>query len=139
MCYPGGFTSLQEANLISAIPAVNSSFLPLLTCNNNTAITLKPTTVRELENICSTSESGRAPSYDNIPMNVIKKQFYLISTPLMNIINLSIVKGIFPDKLKIANPWLSVKRRILVFLRTTDLFLYVPIFRNSLKKLCTLD
>ena len=100
MCYPGGCTSLQEANLVSAIPAVNSSFRSLLTCNNNTAhsITLKPTTVRELENICSTSASGKAPSYDNIPMHVIKNSFHPISTSLMNIINLSFVNGIFPDK-----------------------------------------
>ena len=35
-------------------------------------------------------------------MYVIKKLFHFISTPLMNIINLSFVKGIFPDKLKIA-------------------------------------
>ena len=35
-------------------------------------------------------------------MYVIKKLFHLISTPLMNTINLSFVKDIFPDKLKIA-------------------------------------
>ena len=35
-------------------------------------------------------------------MHVIKNSFHLISRPLMNIINLSFVKGIFPDKLKIA-------------------------------------
>ena len=95
------FTNIGP-NLASAIPAVNSSFLSFLTCNNNTAITLKPTTVRELENICSTFASGKAPGYDNIPIHVIKNSFHLISTPLMNIINLSFVKGIFPDKLKIA-------------------------------------
>ena len=95
------FTNIGP-NLASAIPAVNSSFLSFLTCNNNTAITLKPSTVRELENICSTFASGKAPGYDNIPIHVIKNSFHLISTPLMNIINLSFVKGIFPDKLKIA-------------------------------------
>ena len=76
-------------------------FLPSLVLIH-TAITLKPTTVRELENICSTFASGKAPGYDNIPMHVIKNSFHLISAPLMNIITLSFVKGIFPDKLKIA-------------------------------------
>ena len=33
-------------------------------------------------------------------MRVIKLSFHLISTPLANIINLSLLKGIFPDKLK---------------------------------------
>ena len=96
------FTNIGP-NLASAIPAVNSSFRSFLTGNNNTAITLKPTTVRELENICSTFALGKAPGYDNIPMHVIQNSFHLISTPLINIINLSFVKGIFPDKLKIAN------------------------------------
>ena len=34
-------------------------------------------------------------------MHVIKYSFHLNSTPLMNIINLSLLKGIFPDKLNI--------------------------------------
>ena len=52
-------------NLVSAIPAVNSSFRSFLTCNKNTAINLKPTTVRELENICSAFASRKDPGYDN--------------------------------------------------------------------------
>ena len=36
-------------------------------------------------------------------MHVIKHSFHLISAPLAIIINLSLQKGIFPDKLKIAN------------------------------------
>ena len=35
-------------------------------------------------------------------MRVIKHSFHLISAPLANIINLSLQKGIFPDKLKIS-------------------------------------
>ena len=95
------FTNIGP-RLASAIPAVSSTFRSFLTGNSNTAVTLKPTTVRELENICSTFASGKAPGYDNIPMHVIKNSFHLISTPLMNIINLSLLKGIFPHKLKIA-------------------------------------
>ena len=34
-------------------------------------------------------------------MRVRKHSFNLISTPLANIINISLLKGIFPDKLKI--------------------------------------
>ena len=45
--------------------------------------------------------SGKAPGYDNISMRVIKHSFHLISAPLTNIINLSLQKGIFPDKLKL--------------------------------------
>ena len=35
-------------------------------------------------------------------MRVIKHSFHLIYAPLANIINISLQKGIFPDKLKIA-------------------------------------
>ena len=33
---------------------------------------------------------------------MVKHSFHLISAPLVDIINLSLLKGIFPDKLKIA-------------------------------------
>ena len=88
------FTNIGP-RLASAIPAVSSTFRSVLTGNSNTTVTLKPTTVGELENICSTFASGKAPGYDNIPMHVIKNSFHFISTPLMNIINLSLLKGIF--------------------------------------------
>ena len=45
--------------------------------------------------------SWKAPGYDNISMRVIKHSFHLISVPLTTIINLSLEKGIFPDKLKL--------------------------------------
>ena len=44
----------------------------------------------------------QVPGYDNISMRIIKHSFHLISAPLAIIINLSLQKGIFPDKLKIA-------------------------------------
>ena len=34
-------------------------------------------------------------------MDIIKNTFDLISQPLTNVIDLSLVKGVFPDKLKI--------------------------------------
>ena len=46
--------------------------------------------------------SKKAPGYDSIPVHVIKFSFHLNSAPLADIINLSLLKGIFPDKLKIA-------------------------------------
>ena len=109
------FTNIGP-RLASAIPAVSPTFRSFLSGNSNTALTLKPITVRELENICSTFASGKAPGYDNILMHVIKNSFHLISTPLMNIIYLSLLKGIFPDKLKIAKVIPVYKVKILAFL-----------------------
>ena len=62
---------------------------------------MKPTTVEELNGICMSMKSGKAPGYDDISMYryVIKNTFEVVSEPLKNIINLSFSKGIFPDKL----------------------------------------
>ena len=107
------FTNIGP-NLASAIPTVNTTFRSFLGNNNNTPITLKPTNSNELGNICSKFNSGNTPGYDNIPLDVVKHLFHLISVPLADIINLSLLKGIFPDKLKIA--FLSIKQRTLVSL-----------------------
>ena len=65
-------------------------------------IWLKPATLSELEQTCMTFKSGKAPGFDNIPMNIIKSSFKYISNPLLHLINLSFSKGVFPDQLKIA-------------------------------------
>ena len=95
------FTNIGP-NLASAIPTVNTTFRSFLGNNNSTPITLKPTNSNELGNICSNFNSGKAAGYDNIPLHVAKHSFHLIFAPLADIINLSLLKGIFPDKLKIA-------------------------------------
>ena len=45
---------------------------------------------------------GKRQCYDNIPMNVIKKSLPLISIPLVHVVNVSLTRGVFPDKLKVA-------------------------------------
>ena len=94
------FTNIGP-NLASAIRDVNSSVNSFIGDVNLPPITLKPTSPSELESISSMFASGRAPGYDNISMRVIKHSIHLISAPLSNIINLSLQKGIFPDKLKL--------------------------------------
>ena len=95
------FTNIGP-NLAKSIPKVNPSFRSYLGDNIRSSINLKPTTTSELESICDMFASKKVPSYDSIPMHVIKYSFHLISAPLADIINLSLLKGIFPDKLKIA-------------------------------------
>ena len=46
--------------------------------------------------------AGKSAGYDNIPMSIIKRSVYSISSPLTHIVNLSIIHGIFPNELKIA-------------------------------------
>ena len=94
------FTNIGPS-LAGAIRDVNASVSSFIGDVNLPPITLKPTNPGELESICSMFASRKAPGYDNISMRVIKHSFHLISAPLTNIINLSLQKGIFPDKLKL--------------------------------------
>ena len=94
------FTNIGP-NLAGTIRDVNCSVSSFISDVNPPPITLKPITAGELESICSMFASGKAPGYDNISMRIIKHSFHLISAPLTDIINLSLQKGTFPDKLKL--------------------------------------
>ena len=79
--------------LASAIPTVNlATFGSFLGSKDYPPIILKPTNTRELESICGLFLLRKAPGYDNMSMRVIKHSIHLISTPLVNIIHLSLVK-----------------------------------------------
>ena len=90
------FTNI-DPNLTKSVPSENP-FCSYLGDNNHPSINLKPTTTRELESICGMFTSKKAPGYDSIPMHIIKYSFHLISAPLADIINLSLLQGIFTDK-----------------------------------------
>jgi hypothetical protein len=78
-------------------------------------------------------------------MHIIKKSFDIICQPLVNLINLSLATGIFPDKLKIAKVIpiykmgdtdcfakyrpISLQLTFLNFLRKS----YIIVYWNSLK------
>ena len=89
-------------NLARSTPSVNPSFRSYLSDNNHPSSDLKPTTTGVLESICGMFALKKAPGYDSIPMHVINHSLHLISTPLADIINISLLKAIFPHKLKIA-------------------------------------
>ena len=95
------FSSIRPT-LAKKIPPVNYSFTSFLSDNNNSPITILPTNEFELYNICGAFKSKKSSGYDNIPMHIIKKSFDIICQPLVNLINLSLATGMFPDKLKIA-------------------------------------
>ena len=59
-------------------------------------------TINELKDAFFSLQTNKRPGHDGISFNVIKNCFGPLSTPLLNIFNLSLEKGIFPDELKIA-------------------------------------
>ena len=63
---------------------------------------LEPVLENEIKFITKAFPSGKAAGYHDISMSVIKLSIDLISRPLTHILNLSLSKGIVPDKMKIA-------------------------------------
>ena len=56
----------------------------------------------ELKRAFFSLKTNKTPGYDNINVNVVKKIYKELKTPLMHIFNLSLSTGICPDKLIIA-------------------------------------
>ena len=68
-----------------------------------------PLTITELKDAFFSLQTNKSLGYDGISFNVIKYCFEPLSTSLLNIFNLSLEKGIFPDELKIARVTLISK------------------------------
>ena len=94
------FTNIGP-NLANRIPTVNSTYNSFLTDRVRESIFLKPTNIAELTEICQSLKSGKASGCDDMSMQVIKNTFEIISQPLVQIINLSLLNGYFPNKLKL--------------------------------------
>ena len=56
----------------------------------------------EIENAFASLKTNKNLWYDNTSVDVVKKVFDEISVILKHIFNISLAKGIFPDKLKLA-------------------------------------
>ena len=62
----------------------------------------KSVTEEELKRAFFSLKPNKTRGYDNINVNVVKKIYEELKTPLMRIFNLLLSTRIFPDKLKIA-------------------------------------
>ena len=62
----------------------------------------QPLSIHELKDAFFSLKINKSPGHDDVSFNVIKKCFSELCEPLKDIFNLSTVKGIFPDDLKIA-------------------------------------
>ena len=87
-------------SLASKIQPTISTFNDFLGSSVEETIFLKPTTKCELREICMSFSNTKAPGHDNIPMHIIKNSIEFILDPLMHLLNISLEKGICPDKLK---------------------------------------
>ena len=82
--------------------ALSQESIKHLTVQVCTIFAEKSVTEEELKRVFSSLKPNKAPGYDNINVNVVKKIYEELKTPLIRIFNLSLSTGVFPVKLKIA-------------------------------------
>ena len=73
-----------------------------LTNKQVNSIMLTPVTYEEVMKLINTSKNS-APGYDEVKIKPLQAANSIIAVPLAHIINLSVMNGVFPDMLKIAN------------------------------------
>ena len=88
-------------NLASSIPKLNKKFDSFLS-GNYPILNEIPLTDDELNNAFSTLKPNKSPGFDDISPEVIKFVYGALVVPIRHIFGLSLKKGVFPDKLKIA-------------------------------------
>ena len=94
------FTNIGT-DLENKIPNTSKPFDSYIT-KANTSMESQPLSINELKDAFFPLKINKSPCHDGVSFNVIKKCFGELCEPLKYLFNLSIVKGIFPDDLKIA-------------------------------------
>ena len=94
------FTNIAT-DLANKIPNASKPFDSYIT-KANTGTECQPLSINELKDAFFSLNINKSPYHDGGSFNVIKKCFGELCKPLKYLFNLSIVKGIFPDDLKIA-------------------------------------
>ena len=90
-------------NLANNIKNINAtSAESYLNKQNINSIFLRPTDQNEILKIISEMKNKHSSGYDDISSTVLKRTYKYILVPLQHIINTSIEKGLFPNKMKIA-------------------------------------
>ena len=87
--------------LATKIPPSNTNFESYLP-NITTSFLEKPLKEKEFKDAFFALKTNKSPGNDNLHVNVIRKLYHELKIPLINIFSLSLKKGIFPEKMKIA-------------------------------------
>ena len=88
-------------NLAASIPESKTTFQNYIQYDGPCLNTINIMDL-ELENAFESLKTNKNSRYDDISANVVKKVFDKIFVILKHIFNISLARGVFPDKLKIA-------------------------------------
>ena len=87
--------------LASKIPNVGIDPMNYISEEVNDSIFVRPTDEVELKNVINNLRNS-SPGLDGIKANIVKNTTDIISSPLIQILNLSLQEGVFPTELKYA-------------------------------------
>ena len=87
-------------NLAASIPESKTSFQSYIHYNGPCLSTINLTDL-ELENVFASLKTNKSSGYDDIFADVVKRVSDEIFVILKHIFNISLAKGVFPDKLKL--------------------------------------
>lgn len=89
------------SRLASSIPNASKSFSEYMHSQSLDSFSLYLTDANEIIQIVSNFQNKSSAGVDAIPINIMKESICYIAEPISNIINSSLITGIFPDSLKI--------------------------------------
>ena len=96
------FFSNMGPALARNIPNGNTNFTNYLNQKVEESIFLNPVTDEEIIEIVKDAKTKYSKDQDSIDMSLVKLVIPYILTPLKHIFNISLQKGVFPDRRKIA-------------------------------------
>ena len=91
----------KDSNLAASVPESKTSFQNYIHNNGLCPSTINLTDL-ELENALASLKTNKSSGYDDISTDVVKRVSDEIFVILKHIFNISLAKGVFPDKQKIA-------------------------------------
>ena len=95
------FSSIGKT-LSQNIPLSNNHFSEFLDIPNPSTIFLAPTYREEILKIVSNLKDKKSPGHDGIDNHLLKSIIPYVVNPLVHIVNLSLLSGLVPSKMKVA-------------------------------------
>ena len=97
---------VNVGNMIETkIPKCDTNFSDYLINPNPKNIFLRPVVCAEVITLVKQFQTSKACGPNSIPVNILKSNINVLSVPLEIILNNSLVEGVFPNLLKLANVW----------------------------------
>lgn len=96
------FFSSVGQNLANAIKSVGEPVVNDEDYRVNSKFMLRPVTKFEVLRQVSGLRGGSAPGHDNVSVDILKQNFLFLDQPLLYLINLSLMTGVFPNHFKLA-------------------------------------